>query len=84
MAQMNLSTKQKQSYDIEISFVVAKGKGVRRWMEWEVGVSRCKLLHLEGINTKIILYSIENYIEYPMINHNGKEYFKKECLYICY
>ena len=23
------------------------------------------------------MYSTENYIEYPMINHTGKEYFKK-------
>ena len=26
--------------------------------------------------------STENYIQYPMINHKGKEYFKKECIYI--
>ena len=23
---------------------------------------------------KVLLYSTENYIQYPMINHNGKEY----------
>ena len=32
------------------------------------------------------MYSTENYIQHPMINHNGKEY-KKECvcvyIYIC-
>ena len=27
------------------------------------------------------MYSTENYIEYPMINHNGKEY-KKEQTYV--
>ena len=26
---------------------------------------------------KVLLYSTENYIQYPMIKHNGKEYFKK-------
>ena len=25
---------------------------------------------------------MENYIQYLMINHNGKEYFKKECINI--
>ena len=50
-------------------------------MEWEVGVSRCKLLYIGWINNKVLLYSTEKYIQYPMINHNGKEY-KKECIYI--
>ena len=49
-------------------------------MEWEVGVSRCKLLCIEWINTKVLLCSTENYIHYPMIKHNGKEYEKE---YIC-
>ena len=42
-------------------------------MEWEVGVSRCKLLYKEWTNNKVLLYSAENYIQYPMINHKGKE-----------
>ena len=41
-------------------------------MEWEFRVSRCKLLYLKWIN-KVLLYSTECYIQYPMINHNGKE-----------
>ena len=39
-----------------------------------VGVSRCKLLYVERINNKVLLYSIENYIQYSMINHNGEVY----------
>ena len=31
---------------------------------------------------KVLLYSTGNYIQYPEINHNGKEY-KKEYIYIC-
>ena len=42
-------------------------------MEWEVGVSRRKLLYIEWINSKVLLYSTGNYIQYPVINHNGKE-----------
>ena len=29
------------------------------------------------VNNKVLLYSTENYIQYLMINHNGKEYFKR-------
>ena len=43
-------------------------------------VSRCKLLYIKEIN-KVLLYSTRNYIKYPMISHNGKEY-KKECIYV--
>ena len=50
-------------------------------MGWEFGVSRCKLLNTECINNKVLLYSTGNYIQYPVINHNGKEY-KRECIYM--
>ena len=42
-------------------------------MDWEFGVSRCKLLYIEWINSKVLLYSTGNYIQHPVINHNGKE-----------
>ena len=29
-------------------------------MDWEFGVGRCKLLHLEWINNKVLLYSTGN------------------------
>ena len=63
--------------------VVAKEEGIGGGMEWEFGVSRRKLLYIEWINNKVLLYSTENYIQYPMINHNGKEYIKK-CIYMYY
>ena len=43
-------------------------------MEWEFGISRCKLLYIGWINNKALLYSTGNSIQYPVINHNGKEY----------
>ena len=79
---MNLSMKQKQTLDIENRLVVAKGKGVGGVREWEAGVSRCKLFYMEWINNKVLLYSTGNYIQYPMINHNGKEYEKEECIHM--
>ena len=52
-------------------------------MDWEFGISRCKLLYIEWITNKVLLYSTENYIQYPVINHNGKEYEKEYiCIYI--
>ena len=38
-------------------------------------------MYIRCIN-KILLYSTGNYIQYPVIRHNGKEY-KKECMYKC-
>ena len=52
-------------------------------MERKVGVSRCKFLHIEWTNNKVLLYSTESCIQYSMTNHNRKEYFKKNiCVYI--
>ena len=50
-------------------------------MDWESGISRCKLLYREWINNKVLLYSTRNYIRYPVIKHDGKEY-EKECIYM--
>lgn len=49
-------------------------------MDREFGIGRCKLLHLEWISNKILLYSTGNYIQSLGINYNGKGYFKKECI----
>ena len=46
--------------------MIFKGEGAEGETEWEVGVSRYKLLYITD--------STENYIQYPKINHNGKEY----------
>ena len=41
--------------------------------QWEVRVSRYKLLHIEWINNEVLQYSTENYIQCPGINRKGKE-----------
>ena len=63
--------------------MVAKGEGEGEGggMDWEFEISRCKLLHIEWINNKLLLYSTRNYIQYSVINHNGKE-CEKQCIYI--
>ena len=57
------------------------GGRVRGRMDWEFGVSRCKLLYIEWINNRVLLYSTGNYIQYPVIKHNGKEYLKSMYMY---
>ena len=71
MTQMNLYMKQNHGHRKQTGDCQGGGgwgrDGVGGW------VSRCKLLHIERINNKVLLYSTENYIQYPIINHNGKE-----------
>ena len=80
MTQMSLSTKQKQTHRRREQTCGCQGGGSGGEMDWEFGISRCKLLYIEWINKKVLLYSTGNYIQYPVINHNGKEYEKE---YIC-
>ena len=37
--------------------------------------------YIAWINNKVVLYSTGSSIQYPVINHNGKEY-DKECIYM--
>ena len=54
---MNLSTKQKQTQRQKKNrLVIAKGESWGRMMNWEFGVSRCKRLHLERIQSPGIDY----------------------------
>ena len=59
--------------DIKNRFVIAKGAKGGEGKDWEFGVSRCKLLYARWINNKVLLYSTGKYIQYPVINCNGKE-----------
>ena len=83
MTQMNLSTKQKQTHRHREQACVCQGEGLGGGMDWEFVISRCKLLYIEWINNKVLLYSRGNYSQYSVINHNGKEYEKEYiCVYI--
>ena len=54
-----------------------RGRRMGEGMIGSLGLADNKLLHLEWIKSKVLLYSTENYIQYLVINHNGKEYFFK-------
>ena len=78
MTQMNLSTQQKQTqrHRERILTCGCQGGGGREGegsgMDGEFGVGSCKLLHLEWISNKVLLYSTGNYIPSPGIDHDGK------------
>ena len=75
---------QKRNRFIEKTLMVAKEDGGGGQVNWKVGVSKCKLLYIEWIHNKAyLLCSTGNYIKYPMINHNGKEYANECMYYIC-
>ena len=62
--------------------MVVKWEGGGKGMDWEFGVGRYKLLHLEWINNKVLRCSAGNYSQSPGIDCDGKEY-KKGCVCMC-
>ena len=75
MTHMNLFMKQKQTHRPQRTDLwLPRGRE-----DWEFGISRYKLLHIGWINNRVLLYNTGNYIQYPIINQNGKEY-EKECI----
>ena len=67
----------KTETDIGDILGLAKWEGGRKGVKKEFGISRCKLLCMEWINNKVLLYGIRNSSQYPVIIHNGKEYEKE-------
>ena len=63
MAEMILFTKQKQIMDRESRLMVARGEGGGSGMDRDLGVGRCKILHLEWISNGVLLYSTGNYAQ---------------------
>ena len=66
-----MKKKQKQTHrHRERTCVFAKRKGGGKGMDWELRVSRCKLLHLKGYTTKsycMVQGTIANLLGYTMI-----------------
>ena len=79
---MNLSMKQKQTHKHREQTCSCQGGGGGGGKEWEFGVRRCKLVYMEWINNKVLLYNTGNYTQCPVINQKGKEY-EKVCICIC-
>ena len=82
MTQMTISTKKKKTHrDREQTCGCQRGGRMGKGRTGEDGISICKLLYTKCINNKVLLSSTGNYTQYPVINHNGKEY-EKECMYV--
>ena len=60
--------------------MVAKGESMGEGWIGSLGLADANY-YIDWINNKVLLYSTGNYIQYPVINHHGKEY-EKECIYI--
>ena len=54
--------------------MVAKEKGKEGLGVWDLQIQT-------SINSKVLLYSTGNYIQYSVINNNGKGY-EKECQHV--
>ena len=52
MTQMNLSIKQKQTHRHREQTCGCQERGGGGGMDWEFGVSRCKLLHIEWMDKR--------------------------------
>ena len=42
-------------------------------MDWEFGVRRCKLFHLEWMSNEVLLYGTGNYIQSHVLEHDGRQ-----------
>ena len=62
--------------------MVAKGEGEGSGMDGEFGVGRCKLLHLEWMGNEVLLYSTGNCVQSLGIGNDGRQYEKKQCIYM--
>ena len=68
-----------QSHHLKTQVTCLLKRRKRQGRDWEFGISRCQLLHIRWMNNKVLLKSTGNYIQHPVINHNGKEH-EKECV----
>ena len=57
MAQMSLSTEQKETYRHREQICGCQGGGGGSRIDWEFGVSRQKLFHFKCISNEVLLYS---------------------------
>ena len=64
ITKMHLSVKEKQTHRYREHTCGAQGEvGGGGRVDWEFGISRCKLLHKGWMNNKVLLYNTGNYIQ---------------------
>ena len=72
MAQVNLSTEKKQTHRHGEQTCGCQGGGGGSGIDREFGVSRRKHVHLEPLSNENLLYSIGNYIQSLLMEHNAE------------
>ena len=72
MAQVNLPTEQKQTHRHREQTFGCQWEAGEGGRDWEFGLSRCQLLHLEWGSSEVLLYSTGNYIQSLGIDHDGR------------
>ena len=61
---------------------MTKGEKEGSGRDWEFGISRCKLLHLEWISDEVLLYTTGNYSQYLGIEHDRRYVRKEICIHV--
>ena len=69
--------------DMESRLIFARVEWGESWMDWEFGVGRCKLLHLEWISIGVPLYGTENCVKSLGLNIMENSIKKRECISMC-
>ena len=69
---MNLSTEKKQTHGHREHTCGCQGGEGGSGMDWEFGVSRCRLLHLEWIGNQVLMHSRGNYVQPLVTEHNRR------------
>lgn len=80
--QMELSIKQKHTRRHRERPCGCRGGGHGGEKDWELGKSRHKLLNTGVMNSKTLLCSPGNWVQYPLISRNGQE-DERECVFCC-
>ena len=86
MTQTNVPMKQKETCGHKEKTGRAQGQGLGGGLEWEAGVSRCKLSYVEAINSKVPLCATDSHIQHPVINimeKNIKRIYIHMCVCVC-
>ena len=77
---MNLFTRQKQTHRHRKQIMVTKGERDKLGV-WDQQIQTT--IYKTDKNNKALLYNTGNYIQYPVISHNGIENEKRIYMYIC-
>ena len=78
---MNLSINTKQKQTCRQGEQTCGCQRAEAWVGW-IGSQGLADTNYIWINNKVLLYSTGNYIQYPVINYNGKEH-EKQYIHLC-